>query len=277
MTDTGGRHALMGRIAPAMTIRVLTWNLLGCRGFPRDAGGPVAFPEVQPGLLAALATRLAAWRIDLAILQETPPEAAVREVARQAGMQAAYFPAQVAGGTTWPFGFPGAVLARCPLHDVHDRAAAVRTPGDARFHRHWGTVTAQLAGAPLRLAGTHLCANWGGVDREATRLAELDLLLADEPVELIAGDFNSRPGEAPPARMRAAGWRDAWQEGGGAGDGLTSDTRQRMQRIDYLWLAAQAPWRVRGVQVPDDLLVQMDGGEVLLSDHFPVLAELERA
>lgn len=260
-----------------MTIRVLTFNLLGCRGFPRDAGGPVAFSTVQPDLLAALAARLTTWSVDIAILQETPPEPAVREVARLAGLQAAYFPAQATAGAEWPFGFPGAVLARVPLSAACDRAATVRTAGDARFHRHWGTVTATVASAPLRLAGTHLCANWGGVDREATRLAELDALLAAEAVDLVAGDFNSRPGEAPPARMRAAGWRDAWLEGGGAGDGLTSDTRQRIQRIDYLWLAAAAPWRVRTVQVVEDLLVRVDGGEVLLSDHFPVLAELERA
>ncbi|MFM2092216.1 MAG: hypothetical protein RLZZ127_2705 [Planctomycetota bacterium] len=258
-------------------LRVVTYNVLGLRGFPARQGGPVAFPEPHPALVTELAGRIAGWRADIVLLQEAPPEAVVRELARQAGMHAAFWSTRGPSGAEWPFGFPGAVLSRFPLTQVQDRAAALRTPADARFHRHWGEATAMTPGGPLRVAGMHLCADWGGVFREEVRLAELEAVSAAPLPDLIAGDFNTRPDAAPWRRMRDAGWRDAWLEAGAAGDGLTSDTRQRIQRIDYLWLAPHCPWRVAAAEVLPDPVLTVDGAEVLLSDHHPVLAVLAPA
>jgi endonuclease/exonuclease/phosphatase (EEP) superfamily protein YafD len=152
----------------------------------------------------------------------------------------------------------------------------VRRPGDARFHRHWGTVTVAAAPGPLTISTTHLCADWGGVHRESTRLDEVAALLAAPSGDAIAADCNTRPGEAPWQALRAAGWRDAWLESGAAGDGLTSDTRRRIQRIDYLWLAPGSPWRAVAAEVLADEPIAVRGVEVLLSDHHPLLVELER-
>lgn len=257
-------------------MRIVTLNALGLRGFPVGAGGPVAFPLPAGELVAELARRIAAWRADVVLLQEAPPEVEVREVARLAGMQAVFMPAQANAGPEWPFGFPGAVLARWPLGPATDRAAAVRAPGDARFQRHWGSVTVATPLGPLTATTTHLCADWGGVHRESTRLAEVAAILAAPPGDLIAADCNTRPGEAPWQALRGAGWRDAWLESGADGDGLTSDTRKRIQRIDYVWLAPGSPWRAAAAQVlPDDPLT-VRGIAALLSDHHPVLVELAR-
>jgi endonuclease/exonuclease/phosphatase family metal-dependent hydrolase len=256
-------------------LRVITFNILGCRGFPLAPAGPVVFDQPTPRLLEVLAARLVAWRADVVILQETPPEDAVRTVARLAGMEMAYFPAQAASSSAWPFGFPGAILSRHPLSEVRDLATTVRGQQDARFHRHWGVATVAVPGRPLRVTGTHLCADWGEVFRESTRLAELEAILAAAPTDLIGADCNTRPGEAPWRRLREAGWRDGWIESGAAGDGLTSDTRTRIQRIDYLWLAPATPWRAVGATViTDDLVVEADGQQVLLSDHHPVAVDL---
>jgi endonuclease/exonuclease/phosphatase family metal-dependent hydrolase len=221
-----------------------------------------------------LARRIAGWRADIVLLQEAPPEAVVRDLARQAGMHAAFWSTRGPAGAQWPFGFPGAVLSRFPITEAQDRAAALRTPGDARFHRHWGDALVAVPGAPLRVAGFHLCADWGGVFREEVRLAELDAFVQAPLPDLLAGDFNTRPGEVPVRRLREAGWRDTWLESAASGDGLTSDTRRRIQRIDYLWLAPKAPWRATAAEVLADPAFTVDGIEVLLSDHHPVLAVL---
>ena len=64
-----------------MRLRILTWNILGCRGFSAFSSGPVAFNDVHPGIIAGVAGRLRDWAVDVAILQETPPEGPVRELA----------------------------------------------------------------------------------------------------------------------------------------------------------------------------------------------------
>jgi endonuclease/exonuclease/phosphatase family metal-dependent hydrolase len=257
-----------------MQLRVMTFNVLGCRGFPLESGGPVSFPEVSPALVKALAERLVQWRADVVILQEAPPEADVRQIAKLAGMQAAYFPAQSRPNAEWPFGFPGAVLSKYPLSEIEDRATAIRTPDDERFQRHWGSATVTLGNRTLCVQGMHLCADWGGVKRESTRLSELEAVLTQPAGDLIGADCNTRPGEAPWRRLKEAGWRDAWIEASAPGDGLTSDTRNRIQRIDFLWLAPKSKWRAIRAEVLGDLRVVVDGVELLLSDHHPVAVDL---
>lgn len=250
-----------------MALRLLTWNILGCRGFPAIEGGPVAFTAVHPGVIAGVAARLREWEIDVALLQEAPPADDVQALARLAGMQAVCFPAQAASGPDYPFGFPGAVLSRLPPSGAVDLAATVRVPEDHRFHRHWGSAVIATASGPLRVASTHLCADWGGVQREGTRLEEVACLLAGPPVDLIAGDCNAGPDSAPIARLR---------EGHGDGDGDTVDTRCTVgYRIDYVWLAPASPWRVRTARVGDVPRSDIDGVPVLLSDHFPVIIEVD--
>ncbi len=261
----------------AKPIRVLTFNVLGCRGFPLTTGGPVVFPEVSPALCAALADRLTLWQVDVALIQEAPPEPFMRDIARLAGMQVAFFSAQIQAGPDYPFGFPGAILARQPLSRIQERASAVRSGNDPRFQRHWGSATVTITGHELSTTCTHLCADWGGVNREATRLAELDAVLAVPGMDVIGADCNAKPESALWRRLRAAGWRDGWIESGSNGAGFTSDCRHPHQRIDYLWLAPQTPWRVRSAHVQTDLRLTVDGVDLWLSDHFPVLTELEYA
>jgi endonuclease/exonuclease/phosphatase family metal-dependent hydrolase len=254
---------------------VVTFNVLGCRGFPLKAGGPVAFQKVSPAVLQTLADRIGQWQADVVILQEAPPEPDVREIARRAGLHAAFFPTPAPATSEWPFGFPGAVLSRYPIVEVRDCAAAVREKDDDRFYRHWGSTVIALGDRPLRVQGTHLCADWGGMNREKTRLAELDALLQDSKADVIGADCNTRPGEAPWRRMRDAGWRDSWLEGAGLGAGHTSDARKPHQRIDYLWLSPTTAWRVRSAQVINEgFQVEVGGTAVLLSDHLPVMMEL---
>ncbi len=266
-----GEEPLKKNAAPVL--RVLSFNVLGCRGFSLKPGAPVVFKEVSDELVKALAGKLVEWKMDVVLLQEAPPEASVGEIGRLSGMHTAFFAAQSLPGPEWPFGFPGAVISKYPITQVEDRAAVLRSTQDERFARHWGAATLQVGAQVLRVQCMHLCADWGGVRRESTRLAEVDAFLLSAPGDLVAADCNTRPGEAPWRLLVDAGWKDAWREAG-VGEGLSSDTRRRHQRIDYVWLAPGTPWRVHSIRVLEDLRVTAQGGELLLSDHFPLAAEL---
>ena len=256
-------------------LRIVTFNVLGCRGFPSEPGQPVVFADVSPGLCAALAERLRAWHADIVLLQEAPPEPFVRDIACRIGMDFAFFATPILPGGDWPFGFPGALLSRHPITDAVDLAAGLRGSRDPRFQRHWGVATITAQGRGIRVATTHLCADWPGHDGGLTRLAEVEAIVGGPPVDLFGADCNTRPGEAPWLRLREAAWRDGWIEAGGEGNGFTSDTRNRIQRIDYVWLAPRCRWRAARAAVLHDMEVRVDGSPMLLSDHHPVAVDLE--
>jgi endonuclease/exonuclease/phosphatase family metal-dependent hydrolase len=80
---------------------------------------------------------------------------------------------------------------------------------------------------------------------------------------LAGGDFNSTPESAVQQRLRAAGWRDAWEQCG-SGDGLTYPTELPVKRIDYLFIVGGAHCRSARVLDAD------------ASDHRAVLFVLGR-
>lgn len=256
------------------TIRVVTFNILGLRGFPVTKGSPIVFPNPSPDLVVELASRTKEWRVDVLVIQEAPPEEVVRELAARCGMNHVFFSTRSQPSADWPFGFPGALLSKWPLSGAVAWGGADLTVGDDLFQRHWGEATVLINDKPLRIAGLHLCADWGGVFRESTRLAELGLLLSTTRADLLAGDFNMRPGSAPWLDLYKKGWRDLWNETGKKTGGMTSDTREPTARIDYFWLAPNSAWKFRKVLVLPNVLVEIDQNPVFLSDHLPVLVEL---
>ncbi len=250
------------------TLRLLTWNILGARGCAVGTSGPTVFPDPHPAVIAGIGARLRAWELDLVLLQEAPPEAQLSALAEASGMHAAFFPAQAASGPDYPFGFPGAILAREPLTEVTDRAALIRHPGDPRLERHWGS--ARHAG--LRFDTVHLCGDWGGVNREAIRQAELAAILTNSDADILAGDCNAVPDSPTYQTLAAASWRDAWSATDATG--LTADARYPTVRIDQCWLSPRLRCHVHSAQVLDHIAESVDGQDILLSDHFPVLVRL---
>lgn len=256
-------------------IRVVVWNILGARGFPLVPGGPIVFQEPSPLVIVAMADFLRKTKADLIVLQETPPEKDVRALGRLLGMQAAFFPAQAASGPEWPFGFPGAVLSRYPMKDATPWAGEGLGLARDLFQRHWGEVTIDIDRRPLRVASLHLCADWGGVNREHTRVAEIEAVLKSNCADILAGDFNMTPNSTPWRRLQQAGWRDAWLESQASGEGWTSDTRRRKRRIDYAWIEPGSSWICRKAEVLHGLQVEIDGQPLFLSDHLPLLVILD--
>lgn len=255
-------------------VRVVIWNILGARGFPIESGGPIVFQEPSPGLIEAMAAFILKSKADVVVIQEAPPEEYVHALAHLLGMSAVFFPAQAKSGPEWPFGFPGAVLSHYPMEDVVPWAGVGMGLGHDLFQRHWGEVTLRIHGHPLRIGSLHLCADWGGVNREATRLAEIEAVLKSSRAEVLGGDFNMVPRSAPWKRLQEHGWRDAWLEAAVSGEGWTSDTRRPVRRIDYAWIAPGSSWGCREADVLTGLAVEVDGQPVWLSDHLPLMVTL---
>ena len=67
------------------------------------------------------------------------------------------------------------------------------------------------------MLGTHLCANWGGVFREDTRMAELEYILKNIDfcdtceLNIWAADFNFKPLSKPYNRVLELGFLDTDQ------------------------------------------------------------------
>jgi endonuclease/exonuclease/phosphatase family metal-dependent hydrolase len=102
--------------------------------------------------------------------------------------------------------------------------------------------TLAVAGRQIPVVNTHL-AHGSGAGPAAQRLQQLAPLLpwtlaqAGGGPSILIGDFNHRPDAEEYARIRAAGYRDAWEDGVAAGtargrlDGITKGS----SRIDYIF------------------------------------------
>jgi endonuclease/exonuclease/phosphatase (EEP) superfamily protein YafD len=103
-------------------------------------------------------------------------------------------------------------------------------------------------------------------DKPQQRLAQLEkldqVLLQDNRLPaIIAGDFNAEPNSGEMRRV-FKNWTDA----GPSHDRLTWPADKPRVRIDYILYRPQSRWRVVRAKVID---------EPLISDHRPVLVELE--
>jgi endonuclease/exonuclease/phosphatase family metal-dependent hydrolase len=129
-----------------------------------------------------------------------------------------------------------------------------------------GVLTARVrlpSGVELRVLNTHLDAS----RTEEYRLQEVDRLIAavrslpgDMPF-VVGGDFNAEPDSETYARLRRAGFVDAWTACG-AGEGLTYPAGHPVKRIDYLFL--QATLSCDRAEVP----------RFTASDHQPVVVRV---
>lgn len=122
---------------------------------------------------------------------------------------------------------------------------------------------------------------------EAIRDEQTALLLdwldeaAAADATILMGDFNADPAEPSPARLRAAGFRSAFEEANGAEPAVTwpsgliapaMDTDGEPECLDYIWLRgkAQAVSARLAFDRPDP-----QDATIYPSDHFGISARLE--
>jgi endonuclease/exonuclease/phosphatase family metal-dependent hydrolase len=256
---------------------LLSWNLLAMRGYAagedpeRNPGPP------RPWLAQAIATALRATDADIIAIQEAPDRQCVEALAADLGYACAWFPARWGGNATWRGGFPGAILSRHPITGVVDGISAAGAIDAALFHRHWGWCEIHHPAGTIVVHTLHLCADWGGVDRSATRLAEIRLVQAALAPQLAAGkrvvvcgDCNSPAGNPARRALDALGGAAAIAA---LGHPPTAPSIGPVVSIDEIW--AFAPLRLGPGIVLDRPPFTLDTGSgVALSDHLPVMADL---
>ncbi len=261
-------------------LRTITYNVLGCRGYPETLANRNRLEAARPRMPERIALELALYDPDIVTLQEGPPEDAVAVMAAELDRAYAFFPGGWEGNDRYPGGFPGAVLSRFPI--IEWRNAPISGDGprpDDLFTRHLGYAALEAPRGALHVFSAHLHPN----DR-AVRLREIETLLAlvqpildrKEPV-LVQGDFNHRPGSPEYRRWQRAGLRDVFAAVG-AGPGETFPSTKPGRRIDYVWAGGPLAARVATSRVLNEGGFRRnpdDPASFALSDHLPLLAEFE--
>ncbi|MET0340893.1 MAG: endonuclease/exonuclease/phosphatase family protein [Polyangiales bacterium] len=169
------------------------------------------------------------------------------------------------------------MLSRLPV--VRFRAHTLTSDMGRKLH----AVELHTTTGTVTVAGIHLESMQ---QMTPTRLAQIDEcipVLCQAPTAIWLGDFNAAPSSQEDRRIRAT-FRDAWDELLSE-PGYTRDTSanamlakvkdDRHQRIDRVFVRSRAyePCAIRMLGTEP---IDGTGGEVFPSDHFGLLAELER-
>ncbi len=243
---------------PERELTVLVYNIHA----GKDAAGGENLPRV--------AELVRGTGADLVLLQEVDRNTQRSGPADQPAVLARLTGYSVAFGRT--IGFQGgdyglAVLSRWPIRrDTLVPLLVTAPPGrttEGREQRGVLRVRVAAPGGAVTLLNTHLDATGDDVWRMqeiATVLRVAREAGRGGPL-LLGGDFNAPPESAIHARLREAGFRDAWP-GCGEGEAMTFPVTAPTKRIDYLYLTA-------GSQCVSARVLPSDA-----SDHRPLLVKL---
>jgi endonuclease/exonuclease/phosphatase family metal-dependent hydrolase len=154
----------------------------------------------------------------------------------------------------------------------------------ARDRSAHSALVALPGGSSVLVAVTHL--HHLGPD-EAIRDQQTALLLdwldagPGADATILMGDFNADPPEPSPVRLRAAGFRSAFEEANGAEPAVTwpsglqapaMDTDGGPECLDYIWVRGTA--RVESARLAFDR-PDPDDSTIYPSDHFGIAARIE--
>lgn len=233
-------------------MRVLTWNLFHGR----------SLPPAKRDLLDRYAALLASWEWDVALLQEVPPWWPARLAAAADADHREALTSRNAGlwlrrrmAERWPDliksngGGCNAVLTR------GSRAGAIVEHERVRLRlwpeRRVGQLVRLADGTCL--ANVHASARVPLAEAELRRLWDHALRFADGAPLVLGGDLNLRSPLAPPDgrddRIAHVAWRD----------------------VDHIFARDMV---AAGAARTIERSISLDGGEVQLSDHMPLLVEL---
>lgn len=260
---SGSQPAPTTTVGGASRVRVMTWNL--------ERGQAVAGPLAAAGM-APFAGLVAANRADVVGLQEVTHDEAAAIGAALGWPAPVYvetkhpcpgFPPPLPA-TCIPFG--NAVLSRYPLGQPDHRLLPPSRLEASLEDRVVLRAVVDVPGLPLSVSVTHLAANATAAEREAQVDAVLAFVGDDAHVRpVLLGDFNADPSADTITRV-AARFVDAWPAVHDDEPGLTSNAVLGLtRRIDYVFVG-----RDRGLRVTAALV-----DPTVLSDHLPVVAELE--
>ena len=116
-------------------LRMLTYNVLGCRGYRREEN-PVTNPgPPRPHLIAEMAEYLRPLDCDIIALQEAPVRADLKRLAKLLNRELVSFSSGWPGNRHWPGGFPGALLLRSAPTVTYDLRSELGEVPAGCFHR----------------------------------------------------------------------------------------------------------------------------------------------
>lgn len=271
-------------------MKLLTWNLWAYGvpwGYPDPRGIVPSYPAEapRPDAAALWERRRALVRAvvgqeqpDLILFQEcaSDQDAApgapnqATQLAYELGYRLVYHPAAVSRRRAAQHGqavlaAPGWTVLGSVSRDLP--SASFPTKDSTRI-----VLCAELLGpgGRVRVLNVHLSLDMTARLRSIEQLLGwVDGMAATPALMILAGDFNEVPEGLPLARLRAAGWQDAWDVLAPADPGDTFPTPEPFLRLDYVFVppAAPAPCAIRRVGLAPDT----DG--FFASDHVGLLVE----
>ncbi len=238
-------------------MRVVTHNAFWFQGKPYEGDQP---GPPDPGIVSELANVYRALAPDVLCLQEVHERSVVDQLCAVLEMEGQ----QADGAILTQYG--GAILWR-----EGRLCADNRRPTPQRIRM--GVTVPSSDGKGDTIWNVHLPSS-RQLGREAAaqvRLAELEPLVRECP-DVIAGDFNERPGGELDGFMARHGYHDAAVLAG-APEFVSAI---RMRRVDRIWVHQRNVSRVSGYGVvPDAELTSSAPGKVWLSDHVPLWIDLD--
>ncbi len=241
---------------PSLTL--LSHNVYWFQGAPSLWG--IERQQPHPAILPALAALYKNLGVDLLALQEIPAPESLVQLQTALNMEGQY----VKGGLRPSYG--GGFLWRGKVGGCRDLTNRPVSPQRV-FERFCVEVHGHFSGTDLTLVNVHLSSNRYAPDRqgESIRLAELAALTAAVPqADIIMGDFNAAPHSIVHQCMEDRGYWDP---------GATAPAQDK--RVDYIWLQKKyrpALLDYRQLKAGD---YTWGVGPTLLSDHPPVLVQLD--
>lgn len=257
---------LMGAQRKQGGLRTITYNILACHGYPVTPANQQYLERARTQMPTRLALELALYQPDIVSFQESPAKHVVADIARQLGMQHAYFPG----------GFPGSLLTRFEILKAENCPLAQGERPPDLFTRHWGRAVLRAGTEEITFYSAHLHPT--SEDIRAREITEILRVMSKDLARgvplLFQGDLNSRPEGPEYPRWVKAGLTDAFAS---KGTGLcrTYGSDEPDKRIDYIWVHGPLAERVRECRVLFEGAFRTnpeDPRSFALSDHIPVMA-----
>ena len=232
------------------------------------------------GIVKLFAQEIKRHNPDIISLQEARDSKKVAALAKELGMNYAFFP----GGWKnkgWPEGIPGAILTRFKIVESQDfPVKGYKKRPDNFFSRHLGRVLVDTGTEKIAVISAHVIPPYKGVFdirmKEAATMVEIAKKDLAKGYSVIAmGDFNMRPDSKEYGVLKKSVLKDTFVLKG-AGNKFTCPGTKPNETIDYVFAAGPLLKRLKSCKVlHEGIFVMGHNQKYALSDHLPVMAVFE--
>jgi endonuclease/exonuclease/phosphatase family metal-dependent hydrolase len=162
-----------------------------------------------------------------------------------------------------------AVMSRLPMSKRDSLALSLRPGLQDTDQRRVLHACFELPVGTFHLFNAHF--SWVGEQASDNLDEALPYIETGDEPALLVGDFNIPAGEPLLARLRQAGWTDAWTALHPGEEGLTFEAGSLSIRIDYAWLNPALAPHLDSIEI---IANEALDGHARLSDHLGLLVRL---